>query len=155
MFVLLVILLGFPAAWYFAGRLEGATIIGTGEWHNGLMAGGIGGGLAAVCWLWRTIRHRDDGLVPWQWITIGLLAVSSIFPHSAWPNARRGVPAPPVNSAEDVAMIVYSIIALVCSLVVGVIRVITAPDNSPDPSVLKRTRVRPAPSKHKNRQRRR
>ena len=158
MFVLMVMLLGSPAVWYFVGRLEGATIIGTDQWRNGLMAGGIGGGLAAVCWLWRTVRHRNDGLVPWQWITIGLLLVSAIRPHSlTGPNARRGLPTPPVDSAEDVAMIVYAIIALVCSLLVGLIRVITAPDNSTDPSVLKRTRTRPrpAPSKHKKQQQRR
>ncbi len=156
MFGIMVILLGTPAVWYFVRRLEGSTVIGTGEWRNGMMAGGIGGGLAAVCWLWRTVRHRDDGLVPWQWITIGLLLVSAILPHSVtWPNARRGVPTPPVDSAEDVAMTVYSIIALVCSLLVALIRVITAPDHWTDPAVIKRTRTRPAPSKHKRRQRRR
>lgn len=160
MFVLMVILLGSPAVWYFVGRLEGATIIGTDQWRNGLMAGGIGGGLAAVCWLWRTVRHRNDGLVPWQWITVGLLLVCAIRPHSViWPNARRGLPTPPVDSAEDVAMIVYAIIALVCSLLVGLIRVITAPDKSTDPSVLGRTRTRtrprPAPSKHKKQHQRR
>jgi len=157
MFVLMVILLGSPAVWYFVDRLEGATIIGTDQWRNGLMAGGIGGGLAAVGWLWRTVRHRNDGLVPWQWMTIGLVLVSAIYPHSVtWPHARRGLPTPPVDSAEDVAMIVYAIIALVCSLLVGLIRVITAPDNSTDPSVLKRTRTRqrPAPSKHKQQRRR-
>lgn len=158
MFVMMVILLGSPAVWYFVGRLEGATIIDTDQWHNGLMAGGIGGGLAAVCWLWRTVRHRNDGLVPWQWITAGLLLVSAILPHSVtWPNARRGLPTPPVDSAEDVAMTIYAIIALVCSLLVGLIRVITAPDNSTDPSVLKRTRIRPrpAPSKHKKKKQQR
>ena len=158
MFVLMVILLGSPAVWYFVDRLKGATIIGTDQWRNGLMAGGIGGGLAAVCWLWRTVRHRNDGLAPWQWITVGLLLVSAILPHSVnGPNARRGLPTPPVDSAEDVAMIVYAIIALVCSLLVGLIRVITAPDNSTDPSVLERTRTRPrpAPSKHKKQQQRR
>jgi hypothetical protein len=156
LFVMMVILLGSPAVWYFAGRLESAPIIGTGSWHNGLMAGGIGGGLAAVCWLWRTVRHRDDGLVPWQWITVGLLFVCAIYPHAnIWPNARRRLPAPPMDSAEDVAMTVYAIIALVCSLLVGVIRVITAPGDPADPVVLKRTRTRPrpAPSKHKKRQR--
>lgn len=155
---MMVMVLGSPAVWYFARRLEGATIIGTGEWRNGLMAGGIGGGLASVCWLWRTVRNRDGGLVPWQWITIGLLLVSAIQPHGvSGPNARRGLPTPPVDSAEDVAMILYSIIALVCSLLVGLIRVITAPDDLTDPSVLKRTRTRPrpAPSKHKRTQRRR
>jgi hypothetical protein len=158
LFVVMVILMGSPAVWYFLGRLEGATIIGTGLWRNGMMAGGIGGGLAAVCWLWRTVRHRNDGLVPWQWITIGLLFVSAIYPHSAtWPNTRGRSPAPPVDSAEDVAMIVYAIIALVCSLLVGLIRVVTAPDNSADLFVIKRTRTRPrpAPSKHKKKQRRR
>lgn len=116
------------------------------------------GGLAAVCWLWRTVRHRNDGLVPWQWITVGLLVVSAIGPHSAiWPNARRGLPTPPVDSAEDVAMIVYAIIALACSLLVGSIRVITAPDKSTDPSVLDRNRARPrpVPSKHKKQHQRR
>lgn len=156
---MMVILLGSPAVWYFASRLESARIIGTDSWHNGLMAGGIGGGVAAVCWLWRTIRHRDDGLVPWQWITVGLLFVSSIYPHVVtWPDTRPGrLPAPPVDSAEDVAMIVYAIIALVCSLLVGLIRVITAPDNWTDPSVFKRTRIRPRPasSKHKKRRQRR
>ena len=154
----MVMLLGSPAVWYFVGRLEGATITGTDQWRNGLMAGGIGGGLAAVCWLWRTVRHRNDGLVPWQWITVGLLLVSALLPHSViGPNARRGVPTPPVDSAEDVAMIVYAIIALVCSLLVGLIRVITAPDDWTDPAVLKRarTRPRPAPSKHKKKQQRR
>ena len=144
--------------WYFVGRLEGATIIDTEQWRNGLMAGGIGGGLAAVCWLWRTVRHRNDGLVPWQWITVGLLFVAAIVPHSViWPNARRGLPTPPVDSAEDVALIVYAIIALACSLLVGLIRVITAPDNATDLSVLTRTRTRPrpAPSKYKKKQQRR
>ena len=158
MFVLMVILLGSPAVGYFVGRLEDATISGTDQWHNGLMAGGIGGGLAAVCWLWRTVRHRNDGLVPWQWLTVGLLLVSAILPHSViWPNARRGLPTPPVDSAEDVAMIVYAIIALVCSVLVGLIRVITAPDDSTDWPVLTRTRIRPRPasSKHKKKQRRR
>jgi hypothetical protein len=48
-----------------------------------------------------------------------------------------------MDSAED---IVYAIIALVCSLLVGLIRVITAPDNSTELSVLKRTRTRPRPA---------
>jgi hypothetical protein len=62
-----------------------------------------------------------------------------------------------MDSAEDIAMIVYAIIALVCSLLVGLIRVITAPDNSMDLHMLQRTRARPrpAPSKHKKKQQRR